>query len=150
MTKFLIAAGILTVGTLVTDWARASDVACESWADSAYERSRCENVATREAGACSAESAAAWQASYGECVDHPAGVRSERERAEIAASLDVADYGCASAVSERDHELCGDAAYEAASEAVLAAPEWCEVTFVAQDVTHGWRAVCILVSESGE
>jgi hypothetical protein len=41
-------------------------------------------------------------------------------------------------------------AYEAASEAVLAAPEWCEVTYVEQDVTHGWRAICILVSESGE
>jgi len=40
-------------------------------------------------------------------------------------------------------------AYYWASEDVRNAPEWCDVTWVEQDVTLGWRAVCALVSETG-
>lgn len=64
----------------------------------------------------------------------------------VASERCVEDSVCIDrAVSE--HEEC--LAFVSASADVARAPEWCEVTYVERDMTHGWRAVCVLAREDG-
>jgi hypothetical protein len=134
MTKFLIAAGILTVGTFVTDWARANELVeptsasgfeCHARAGRVFDAA-CEATWNEADEDCGPVADAAYDTVYDECL----------------LGRDVSGAAHRAVLS--------GVAYEAASEAVLAAPDFCAVTFIEQDVTHGWRAVCILVSESEE
>ncbi len=141
MTRFVVFGAVLTLGTLVTDWARAE---CSA-----------------EVGPSGKGDAAAY------CLDNEASApfagfpetcqqEAEREalRVDDVDTDDVAGYveGCEFARSEWlrgvDDVDSANLLYRAQA-AVVAAPEFCAVTVVQRDATRGWVAVCELVSEGG-
>lgn len=119
MTRALIAGAVLTVVGM--------------WAD--YAGARPADVADVPADLEAAET----------CEARAEQAYEQAESAESGsgdAAYENAILACADAVADVD-------AYNLAVRALVVAPAFCQVTYIERDATHGYRAVCVLVSEGG-
>lgn len=125
MIKTILFGAVLTLGTLVTDWARAE---CLDMVD----------------GLCIDDAASEPFDGFGETCEQEAQLMAaELDDVDVS---DIADYidGCETARAQWLAGVEDVDNFNLASRGLGAAPSFCSVVTVQRDVTRGWVAVCEL------
>jgi hypothetical protein len=162
MTKIAVFGAILTLGTLVTDWARASEAniysECDSEATAAYE-SVCRATWNADLEDCGSEADSAYEHSFDVCLARygldsadgrlcTAGAPSQHE-----SNAAFYDYMNGCYAEQRAQDAMGATldvdTFNMAARNIEAAPAFCAVVTIQRDATRGYVAVCELDSEGG-